>query len=113
MVAKLLDFLHGLVEISGQGTGQIHLISEASYVVMTFSGQYHNISSIVGLAQKVSILGVLHLVIFHMTLRDQSFSCSLNHLSNTVDTIGILIYDHPHVQEIGIPLKQPWGSCFP
>jgi hypothetical protein len=48
MVAKLLDFLHGLIEILGQSMGQLHLINKASYVVMTFSGYHHNLSSFTG-----------------------------------------------------------------
>jgi hypothetical protein len=121
MVAKLLNFLHDLIKISDQSTGQVHLIGKASYVVTTFSGYHHSINSLTGLAQKVTILLVLHLVIFFVMRYIQCFSCSivhfslkrpprsdsLNHLADTADTIShrLLIDDDPHVQEIGVPTK--------
>jgi hypothetical protein len=56
----------------------------------------------------------------------QSFSCnvtdsslkrpprsgSLDHLAKVVDIIGrrLLLDDHPHMPEIGVPTKQPRGS---
>jgi hypothetical protein len=60
-----------------------------------------------------------------MTQYSQTFSCSvkessleyppqsnnLDHLVDTADTIShrLLVYDHLHVPEIGVPMKQPWG----
>jgi hypothetical protein len=65
------------------------------------------------------------LVIFFDMQYGHSFSCSISnsslecppqggnlyHLADTMDTIGrrLLIDDHPHVSEIDIPTKQPWG----
>jgi hypothetical protein len=125
-VAKLLDFLHSFIEISGQSMGQLYLIGKASYVVTTFSRKHHIINSFAGSAWKVSILGVLHLVIYLVMQCGQSFSCNisnstlerppwgsnLDHLVDTADIISrkLLICDHLHVPEIGVPSKQPRGS---
>jgi hypothetical protein len=102
MVAKLLDFLHGFVEMSDQGMSPLYLICQTSHVIMTFCKQYHSISSFVGSAQEVTVLGMLHLVVLIVTQHGQCFMCSisnssierpprssnLDHLANTVDTIG-------------------------
>jgi hypothetical protein len=64
MVAKMLDFPHGLVKISDQSSGQLHLIGKASYVVTISRGQHHIIDSFSGSAQKVVALQVLHLIFF-------------------------------------------------
>jgi hypothetical protein len=61
-----------------------------------------------------------------MTQYSQRFSCSitdsslehpprsgnLDHLIDIADTISrrLLMDDHPHVSEIGVPTKQPQGS---
>jgi hypothetical protein len=126
MVAKMLDFPHGLVKILDQSSGQLHLIGKASYVVTIFCGQHHNIGSFSGSARKVAVLRVIHLIIFFMMQYGQSFlcsvlnsslkrlpqSCSLDHLADTVDMISrrLLVDDHPHVPEICVPTKQPRGS---
>jgi hypothetical protein len=78
------------------------------------------------LAQKVPVLGMLHLVIFLVSQHGQGFMCSitdyslerqprggsLNHLAKMEDTIGHrpLIKDHPYVSEIGVPPQQTRGS---
>jgi hypothetical protein len=55
MVAKLLDFLHGLVEISNQSMGQLHLVGKASNAIVTFHGQHHSFNSS-GSAREVTVL---------------------------------------------------------
>jgi hypothetical protein len=69
---------------------------------------------------------MLHLVIFFVMQDGQSFSCSisysslkcppqggiLDHLVDTADMINrrLLVYDHMHVPEICVSLKEPRGS---
>jgi hypothetical protein len=95
-------------------------------MITIFHEQHHIIDSFTGLARKVPILGMLHLVVLVVTQCNQSFTCSisnsslerpsqgdnLNHLANMADTISriLLIYDHPHMPEIGVPSQQPRGS---
>jgi hypothetical protein len=38
MLSQQLDLLDGFIQISDQGTSQLHLISEASHVVVTSNG---------------------------------------------------------------------------
>jgi hypothetical protein len=123
MVAQLSDLLPELVDISDQSTGQLHLVSKASNVITILHRQHYSISSFMGSAQEVAVLGMLHLVILIMMQRGQSFSCgisysslecpprgdSLNHMADTISR-RLLIYDHPYVPEIGVLSKQPWGS---
>jgi hypothetical protein len=47
MVAQLSDFLHGFIEISGP-VGQLHLVSQASLVIITYGRQHHSIISFTG-----------------------------------------------------------------
>jgi hypothetical protein len=126
MVAKMLDFPHGLVKISDQSSGQLHMIGKASYVVTIPHGQHHNISSFLGSARKVVVLPALHLIIFFMMQYGQSFMCNIPysslkcsprkgtiyHLTDMADMIShrLLVDDQPHVPEIIVPMKQPWDS---
>jgi hypothetical protein len=128
MIAQLMDLLHGFVENLGQGTGQLYLIRQASHVVMTFGRQHHSIDSFMGLAQKMLVLGMLHLVVVHMVECGQGFACSianstlerpprggsLDHLVNTVDMVGHrpLVQDHPYMPHIGVLMKSH-GSLYP
>jgi hypothetical protein len=106
--------------------GQLHLVGKASNAVAAIHGKHHSFNSFSGSAWEVVVLRMLHLVIFFMMQYGQSFSCnvshsslehpahsgSLDHLANTVNMIGhrLLIDDHPHMSEIGVPMKQPQGS---
>jgi hypothetical protein len=119
MVTQPSDFLHGFIEISSQSTSQLHFVSQASLMIMTFGRKHHDISSFTGSTREVAVLGMLHLVILDITQCSQRFMCnisnsslehppqggSLNHLENTMDMTGhrLLLYDHPYVPEIGVP----------
>jgi hypothetical protein len=56
MLSQQLDFLDGFILISDQGMSQLHLISEASHAVVTFSRQYHGFRSFFGSAREVAVL---------------------------------------------------------
>jgi hypothetical protein len=81
MLAQQLDFLDGLVKISNQGLGQLHLVGKASNAVMISHRQHHNFSSCTGSAREVAVLRKLHLIILLMSQDGQSFSCSILHTS--------------------------------
>jgi hypothetical protein len=51
-----LDLLDAFIQISDQGTSQLHLISEASQAVVTSSKQYHGFHSFFSSAQEVAVL---------------------------------------------------------
>jgi hypothetical protein len=56
MLSQQLDLLDGFVQISDQGTSQLHLISEAYHVVVTSSGQNYSFCSFFSSAQEVAVL---------------------------------------------------------
>jgi hypothetical protein len=56
MLSQRLDLLDGFVQMSDQGTSQLHLISEASHAVVISSRQYHGFCSLFVLAQEVAVL---------------------------------------------------------
>jgi hypothetical protein len=80
MLSQQLDLLDGFVQISDQGTNQLHLISEASHVVVASSGQNYSSHSFFSLAREVAILRMCHLLIHLMTQDDQCFTGYLSHV---------------------------------
>jgi hypothetical protein len=56
MLSQQLDLLDGLVKISKQCTGQLHLIGEASNAVTISHGEHHGFNSFSGVAQDVAVL---------------------------------------------------------
>jgi hypothetical protein len=63
MLSQQLDLLDGFIQILDQSTSQLHLISEASHVVVTSSGQYHGFRSFFSLAWEVVVLRMCHSLI--------------------------------------------------
>jgi hypothetical protein len=126
MLSQKLDLLDGFIQISDQGTDQLHLISEASHTVVISSSQYHNFRSFFNLAQDVAVLLMRHSLILFMPQNYQRFSgclshaclehppqCRcLDHLLNEANMIGHrpLIDDHTTTPKIRVPTKQP--CCF-
>jgi hypothetical protein len=78
MLSQQLDLLDGLINISNQCMGQLHLVGEASNAVATFRGQHHGFSSFSGMAREVAVLQMLRLIILFMLQDSQSFSCSIS-----------------------------------
>jgi hypothetical protein len=101
MLSQQLDLLDGFIQISDQGTSQLHLISETSHAVVISSKQYHGFRSFSS-AREVAVLQMHHLLIHFMSQNSQRFSgylshaclklphrCrSLDHLADVVDMIG-------------------------
>jgi hypothetical protein len=56
MLSQQLDLLDGFIQILDQGMSQLHLISEASHVVVTSSGQNYDLCSFFSSAQEVVVL---------------------------------------------------------
>jgi hypothetical protein len=56
MLSQQLNLLDGFIQILDQGTSQLHLIREASHVVVTSSGQNYDFRSFFISAQKVAVL---------------------------------------------------------
>jgi hypothetical protein len=56
MLSQQLDLLDGFIQISNQGMSQLHLISEASHVVVASSGQNYGFRSFFSSAQEVVVL---------------------------------------------------------
>jgi hypothetical protein len=135
MLSQQLDLLDGFIQISDQGTSQLHLISEASHAIVTSSRQYHSFRSFFSSAQEVAVLRMHHLLIHLMSQDSQCFtSClshaclerppqcrSLDHLADVVDTIGRSLsqittcthqrYEFPR-SSLGVPMKSG-GSLEP
>jgi hypothetical protein len=126
MLSQQLDLLEGFIQISNQGTSQLHLISEASHAVVTSSRQYHGFRSFFSLAREVAVLRMCHLLIRLMSQDSQRFAgylshaclecpprCrSLDHLADVADTIGRrpLIDHHTYTPKMRVPTQQPQGS---
>jgi hypothetical protein len=51
MLSQQFDLLDGFIQISNQGTSQLHLISVASHAFLTYSRQYHNVCPFFSLAR--------------------------------------------------------------
>jgi hypothetical protein len=81
MLSQQLDLLGGFVQISDQGTSQLHLISEASHVVVASSGQNYSSRSVFSSAREVVVLQMCHLLIRLMTQDGQCFTGYLSHAS--------------------------------
>jgi hypothetical protein len=56
MLSQQLDLLDSFIQISDQGTSQLHLIGEASHAVVTSSRQYHSFRAFFNSAQEVAVL---------------------------------------------------------
>jgi hypothetical protein len=56
MLFQQLDLFDSFIQISDQGTSQLHLISEAPNAVMISSRQHHDFQSFFGSAQEVAVL---------------------------------------------------------
>jgi hypothetical protein len=56
MLSQQLDLLDSFVQISDQGMSQLHLISEASHVIVTSSGQNYGFRSFFSSAREVAVL---------------------------------------------------------
>jgi hypothetical protein len=80
MFSQQLDLLDSFVQISDQGMSQLHLISEASHVVVASSGQNYSSRSFSS-AQEVAVLRMCHFLIRLMTQDGQCFMGCLSHAS--------------------------------
>jgi hypothetical protein len=67
MLSQQLDLFNGFIQISDQGTSQLHLISEASHAVMTSSRQYHDFRNFSSSAQELVVLRMSHSLICLMS----------------------------------------------
>jgi hypothetical protein len=67
MFTQLLDLLNGLVEVSNQSMGQLHLVGKASNAVMIHRRQHRSFNSLTCSTQEVVVLGMLHLIILLMS----------------------------------------------
>jgi hypothetical protein len=126
MLPQQLDLLVGFIQTSDQGTSQLHLISEASHVVVTFGRQYHSFRSFFSSAREVAVLRMRHLLIRLMSQDSQCFmgylshaflKCSpwcrsLDHFADAEDTIGRrpLIDHHTYTPKVQVFTQQPRGS---
>jgi hypothetical protein len=125
MLSQQLDLLDGFVQILDQGTSQLHLISEASHVVVTSSEQNYSFRSFFSSAREVAVLRMCHLLIRLMMQDDQCFTgclshvglewpprCrSLNYMVNAADTISRrpLKNHHSYTPEVQVSTQQPRG----
>jgi hypothetical protein len=66
MLSQQLDLLDSFSQISDQGMSQLHLISEASHVVVISSKQYHGFRPFFSSAREVAVLRMCHLLIRFM-----------------------------------------------
>jgi hypothetical protein len=126
MLSQQFDFLDDFIQISDQGTSQLHLISEASHAVVTSGRQYHRFRSFFSLAREVAVLRMHHSLICLMSQNSQCFmgclshAClerpprcrSLDHLADAVDTIGgrPLVDHHMYTPKVPVSTQQPRGS---
>jgi hypothetical protein len=79
MLSQQLDLLDGFVQILDQGMSPLHLISEASHVVVTSSGQNYGFRSFFSSAREVAILRMCHSLTRLMTQDGQCFTGRLSH----------------------------------
>jgi hypothetical protein len=121
MLSQQLDLLDSFIQISDQGTSQLHLINEASHAVVISSRQYHDFRSFSSSAQKVALLQICHFLIYFMSQNSQSFSSylshaslersprcgSLDHLADAADMIGHrpLVDHHTYMPKVRVPMK--------
>jgi hypothetical protein len=124
MLSQQLDLLDGFVQISDQGTSQLHLISEASHVVVASSGQNYSSRSF-NSAQEVAVLRICHLLIHLMTQDGQCFTGYLSHaslerppwcrgldyLEDASDMISCIphVDHHMYTLEVWVSTQQPRG----
>jgi hypothetical protein len=103
-------------------------------VVTISHGHHHSFSSFLSAAREVAVLRLLHLSLYFMSQKRQSFLCSLSHASlerspwcgsldhmaDAVNMIGRrpLIDDHTNMPNVRVPAKQPrdtdekWGLAI-
>jgi hypothetical protein len=125
MLSQQLDLLDSFVQISDQGMSQLHLISEASHVVVASSGQNYSSRSFFSSAWEVAVLRMCHLLIRLMTQDDQCFTGCLSHaglvrppwcrgLDYLVDVPDMisrrpLVDHHMYTPEVRVSTQQPRG----
>jgi hypothetical protein len=125
MPSQQLDLLDGFIQISDQGTSQLHLISDASHAVVTSNRQYRSSCSFSS-AREVAVLRMCHLLIRLMSQDSQCFMGCLSqdclecpprcrspdHLADAADTIDRkpLVDHHTYTPKVQVSTQQPQGS---
>jgi hypothetical protein len=104
MLSQQLDLLDGFIQISDQGTSQLHLISEESHAAVISSRQYHSFMS----QDSQRFSGCLS----HACLERPPRCRSLDHFVDVADMIGhkALIDHHTYTLKVRVSMKQPQGS---